>query len=85
MYAGEEAINYREEKLKKVEEENLKIKEELNNVVPVLKAQVRGRGNGGGRRGQSNARERVISTAFDIENVMRAVWHWHCILLSDIT
>nr|XP_022302168.1 optineurin-like [Crassostrea virginica]XP_022302169.1 optineurin-like [Crassostrea virginica] len=39
VYAGEEAINYREEKLKKVEEENLKIKEELNNVVPVLKAQ----------------------------------------------
>ena len=48
MYAGEEAINYREEKLKKVEEENLKIKEELNNVVPVLKAQVRGEGMGAG-------------------------------------
>ena len=48
MYAGEEAINYREEKLKKVEEENLKIKEELNNVVPVLKAQVRGGGKGKG-------------------------------------
>ena len=83
MYAGEEAINYREEKLKKVEEENLKIKEELNNVVPVLKAQVRGRGKGG--RGQSYARERVNSTAFDIDHVIRAVWHRHCILLSDIT
>ncbi|XP_052678739.1 NF-kappa-B essential modulator-like [Crassostrea angulata] len=39
VYAGEEAINYREEKLKKVEEENKKIKEKLNNVVPVLRAQ----------------------------------------------
>jgi hypothetical protein len=46
VYAGEEAINYREEKLKKVEEDNKKIKEELNNVVPVLKAQVtQGSGN----------------------------------------
>lgn len=57
MYAGEEAINYREEKLKKVEEENLKIKEELNNVVPVLKAQVRGEGMGAGE-GDSQMQEK---------------------------
>ena len=38
--AAEEAIAYRDDQIKKLKDENLKMKDEIDNTVPILKAQV---------------------------------------------
>ena len=38
--AAEEAIAFRDDQIKKLREENLKMKDEIDNTVPILKAQV---------------------------------------------
>ena len=38
--AAEEAIAYRDDQIKKLKDENLKMKDEIDNTVPTLKAQV---------------------------------------------
>ncbi|XP_065936948.1 NF-kappa-B essential modulator [Magallana gigas] len=69
VYAGQEAINYREEKLKKVEEENKKIKKELNNVIPVLRAQAEvWKSDFDAER---DLRERLCAEKCQIENMLK--------------
>ena len=38
--AAEEAIAYRDDQIKKLKEENVKMKDEIDNTVPILRAQV---------------------------------------------
>ena len=38
--AAEEAITYRDDQIKKLKEENAKMKDEIDNTLPILRAQV---------------------------------------------
>ena len=38
--AAEEAIAFRDDQIKKLKEENVKLKDEIDNTVPILRAQV---------------------------------------------